>query len=169
MSSCNTSENSESTTTSTFSKEDLKKQINDKEAVLRSSTTIDNTAALSLISLYADFAKNYPDDKDIPDYLFKAGEISSAIKQSNQAINFFKEVCAKFPEDKKAKHALFLQGFVYETQLKDYAKAKEAYEQVIAKYPNDKMADDAKASIQYLGKSDEELIREFEKKNKEKK
>ena len=50
--------------------------------------------------------------------------------------------------------------------LNDDAKAKIIYEEVIAKYPNLSYANDAKAAINNLGKTDEELIKEFEKKNK---
>ena len=63
---------------------------------------------------------------------------------------------------------MFLQGFIYETQLNDTSKARVIYEQVIQKYPNTQFAIDSKASIDNLGKTPEQLIKEFEAKNKKK-
>ena len=52
--------------------------------------------------------------------------------------------------------------------LNDDEQAKTIYEEVIAKYPTSTYANDAKAAIKNLGKTDEELIKEFKKKNGEK-
>lgn len=147
-------------------KEELKKHIEENESKLRSSNNIDNILADSLVKQYYAFSKTYPEDKMSPDYLFKAGEVSSSLNESTQAIAYLKALCEKYPNDPKAKHALFLQGFIYDSQLKDMTNAKAIYEQVVAKYPGDKLAEDAKAMINNLGKSDEQLIREFEEKNK---
>lgn len=46
--------------------------------------------------------------------------------------------------------------------------ARKLYTEVVEKYPNERIALDAKLCIQHLGKSDEELIREFEKKSEQK-
>ena len=61
---------------------------------------------------------------------------------------------------------LFLQGFVYESQLHNIIRAKEAYTEFIRKYPRHQLAKDAQFSIENLGKSDEELIKMFEEKNR---
>jgi hypothetical protein len=45
-------------------------------------------------------------------------------------------------------------------------KAKEYYEKVIDNYPDHVFAKEARVAIQHLGKTDEELIEEFEAKNK---
>ena len=89
------------------------------------------------------------------------------MRQSTQAINYFNTVYTKYPNFDKAPYCLFLQGFIYESQLNDTAKARQVYQQVIEKYPNERIAEDAKASIDNMGKTPEELIREFEKKNQE--
>jgi TolA-binding protein len=150
-----------------MTKEVMEAQIDSMEAKLHAKPEIDYATANATVSLYADFAKNFPDDPKTPDYLFKAGEISSSLQNGKQAVNFFNTVYTKYPNYDKAPYCLFLQGFVYESQLNDTAKAKELYRQVIEKYPNDKLAEDAKASIDNMGKPLEELIREFEKKNPE--
>lgn len=144
------------------------KNLRNLEAQLYTASKFDETVALSMVNQYADFAKNFPEDSLAPECLFKAGEISSSLRQGSQAIHFFRSVCEKYPTYQKVHYALFLQAFVYETQMNDQEKARSIYNEVIEKYPNEQVAVDAKASIQNLGKSDEELIREFEAKNKSK-
>ena len=69
----------------------------------------------------------------------------------------------------KSKTQAVLFSFVSdETQLNDTSKARVIYEQVIQKYPNTQFAIDSKASIDNLGKTPEQLIKEFEAKNKKK-
>jgi TolA-binding protein len=71
------------------------------------------------------------------------------------------------PQHAQAPAALFLSGFIYENDLGDLEKAKAAYEDFIKRYPTDtSYLDDVQVSLKNLGKSAEELIREFEKKGK---
>jgi len=53
----------------------------------------------------------------------------------------------------------------YATDFKNNGKAKELYELFLEKYPEHDFADDAQFSLQYLGKSPEELMMEFEAQN----
>ena len=82
------------------------------------------------------------------------------------AIEFFKQAYNTYPDFKKASYCLFLQAFIYENQLHQLGEADQLYREVIKKFPNDKIAQDAQACINNLGKTDEELIKEFEAKNK---
>ena len=68
----------------------------------------------------------------------------------------------EYPNYEKASTCLFLQGFVYETQENDNAKAQNIYQEFISKYPNHSLIEDAKFSLNNLDKTDEEIIREFE-------
>lgn len=136
------------------------------EQKMKTQQVVDYNFGAAIVKAYLDFFNNYPKDSKAGDYLFKAAEVSMNIKQGEKAIELFKELIELYPNYGKASFALFLQGFIYETQLNDMAKAKEIYNQVAQQYPNTKIAEDAKASISNLGKSDEELIKEFEAKNK---
>lgn len=151
-------------------KEDVKsvyvKRIDSLENRLKGSQSIDNMAASDLIGAYSAYAENFPADSITPDYLFKAGEVASSIRQGERAITIFNTIYEQYPAYDKAHYCLFLQGFIYETQVNNLQKAKEFYNMVIEKYPNEPIAGDAKACIANLGKSDEELIKEFEEKNK---
>ena len=123
-------------------------------------------AAQKTVNVYANIVKDYPSTKLGAEYLFKAGEISSSLNHSQEAINFFKTVYENYPDFKKASYCLFLQAFIYENQLHQLGEAEQLYREVIKKFPDERIAQDAKACIDNLGKTDEELIKEFEAKNK---
>jgi TolA-binding protein len=122
--------------------------------------------ATELINAYLDYAEKHKDNPDAPDYLYKAADLSLNINQSRQSLDLYNRIIYQYPDYKKAPECLFLMGYIYENYLQELGKAKEIYEQFIAKYPTHEFADDAKVSIENLGKSPEELIRSFEEKNK---
>ena len=151
-----------------YSEELYLHQVDSIEKILYANPNapMNKLAANSAVNLYSNFVKDYPQTKNAADYLFKAAEISSSLNHSKQAIDFFNTVYEKYPAYPKLSYCLFLQGFIYDNQLHDFKNAEKIYKQVIEKFPNEKIAEDAKASIANLGKSDEELIKEFEAKNK---
>jgi TolA-binding protein len=122
--------------------------------------------ATELINAYLDYAEKHKDSPESPDYLYKAADLSLNTNQSRQALDLYNRIIYQYPDYKKAPECLFLMGYIYENYLQELGKAKEIYEQFIAKYPTHEFADDAKVSIENLGKSPEELIRSFEEKNK---
>lgn len=143
-------------------------QIDSMEKILYAhpEAGLNKDAASKTVNVYANMVKDYPNTKLAADYLFKAGEISSSLSNSQEAIAFFKNAYDNYPDFKKSAYCLFLQAFIYENQLHQLGAAEQLYREVIKKFPNDKIAQDAKACIDNLGKSDEELIKEFESKNK---
>ncbi|MCW3071428.1 MAG: hypothetical protein JWO44_1318 [Bacteroidetes bacterium] len=145
------------------------KQIRRYEKEMHQSLKLDPNTATIAVKAYDDFVKNFPDDSLSADFIFKAAEISTANQQYAQALMYYELINSKYPGFKLTAESLYLQGYLLDNFLNDDEKAKLIYEQVIAKYPTLPYADDAKAAIRNLGKSDEELIREFEKKNKKKK
>lgn len=150
-----------------ITKEVLQKNIEEVEKKAQAHTELDLATANSLLALYSDYAKNNPEDPKTPEYLFKAGRIATTMKLGKQAVQYFEQAYS-YKDFDKAPDALFLKGFVYESVLNDTANARKTYEEVITKYPDSHLANDAKASIENMGKTPEELIREFEKKNKPK-
>lgn len=142
------------------------KQIKKYEADMHKSMILDPVVATQAVKAYDDFSKNFPNDSLTPDFLFKAGEIATANQQYPQALMYYQTITTKYPAFKLVAESLYLQGYLLDNFLNDDAKAKMIYEEVIAKYPKLPYASDAKAAIKNLGKSDEELIKEFEKKNK---
>ena len=84
------------------------------------------------------------------------------INMTAESIKYLDKVYNDYPRFEKRPYALFLKAFVLENQSNNLAEAERVYTQFIEEYPNHEMADDAKYSIDNMGKSPEELIREFE-------
>jgi TolA-binding protein len=141
-------------------------QIKKYEAEMHKSLQLDPNTATLAVKAYDEFAFHFPNDSLTPDFIFKAGEISTANQQYKQALMYYERITSKYPNFKLAPESLYLQGYLLDNFLNDEVKAKIIYEQVVAKYPDMPYAADAKAAIKNLGKSDEELIKEFQKKNK---
>jgi outer membrane protein assembly factor BamD (BamD/ComL family) len=130
----------------------------------KTNFTIDNKMANDLVNLYIAFAENYPKDTLSPEFFFQASRIAMNINQPQQAISCLEKVCTNYPNFNKTPQSLFIQGFIYDDKLKNFQKAKEIYTLFIEKYPTHELVKDAKASIENLGKSPEELIKSFEEK-----
>jgi outer membrane protein assembly factor BamD (BamD/ComL family) len=118
----------------------------------------------SLLTEYGGFAQTYAQDSLAPIFLFKAGELCISTNQGQKALGYFDQVYRLFPNHEKASYALFMKGFIYDGPLQDTAKARQFYTEFIQKYPQHPLSADALFSIRNLGKTDEELIREFEAK-----
>jgi outer membrane protein assembly factor BamD (BamD/ComL family) len=139
-------------------------KIRNAEVELYPDSTLmpDLEKAKEMIKMYSDYADKYPDDTLSPGFLFKAGDMSSKINETAKAIELYGKLTTTYPDNPNASYALFLQGFIYENQVGDPAKARPYYEQFLKKYPNHPLAQDVAFSLQNLGKTPEELIREFE-------
>ncbi len=131
--------------------------------VFAENGTLNREKVSDLIAVYVAFADKFPADTLAPSYIFKAGDIAMNTNRSMEAIKFYDRILTDFPDYRKVPEALFLKGYVYENNLGRLDKAKEIYETFMAKYPDNEFADDAKVSLQYLGKSPEELIEIFQK------
>lgn len=118
----------------------------------------------SLQKEFSAFAEAFPKDSLSVGYLSKAGEIAGILHQYDQAIAIFDKIQKNYPDSKAAASAMFMKAFTLDNELKKLDEAKAAYEAFIQKYPNDAFTDDAQYLLKNLGKSPEELIKEFEAK-----
>jgi outer membrane protein assembly factor BamD (BamD/ComL family) len=130
------------------------------------STSFDKVKWDSLVSLYETFSKRFPEDSLVPGYTFNAANISMNTGNGQKALTLFEQIITKYPNYKKAPLCLFFKGYVYENLLHDLAKAKENYLQFIEKYPTNEFVPAAQSSIQNLGKTPEQMVKEFEEKRK---
>lgn len=153
----------------TSNKEAARSEIEALEGELMNKlrSGFDEELAKRVVDFYVTYANNNPKDEYTPEYLFKAGEVSIGLKEFDQAVGYFERVYKNYPEFNKRVESLYLIGFTYDEHMDKYGKAKEYYQKVIDNHPDHEFADDAKASIETLGMSDEELIKKFEEKNKE--
>ncbi len=146
-------------------KEKQVKAIKNLEKELFSAQTLDKQKGFHMIDTYVNFSKQYPEDTASAVYLFKAAEISMNLQLGSQSIYYYDKILSNFPNFYKAPECLFLKAFIYENQMGNLDRAKEFYTLFLTEYPNHPLAKDAKASIKYLGKSPEELVKMFQEMN----
>jgi outer membrane protein assembly factor BamD (BamD/ComL family) len=120
----------------------------------------------SLMKMFEDFVTRFPSDSLSPAYLFKAANLAITENDGNKALSLLDQFIQKYPDHPKVPYCAFFKGFVYENILKNLDLAKENYLIYIEKYPNDDFVKDARIAINNLGKSPEQMIREFEAKQK---
>ncbi len=121
--------------------------------------------ANQLLQLYLKRVDSMPSDTLTPEFLFKAADVSVNMRNSSRTLVLLNKFNRDYPNSKHAPMTLFLKAFVYENQLVDTAQARLAYEEFIFKYPNHEFAEDARIAIKNMGKTPEQLIREFEEQN----
>ena len=122
----------------------------------------DRAAALALIEKAQQFADKYPADTLGAELLFKAADVAKGLGDKQKAIALWGRVQKDYPSYSKAPMALFLQGFVSDSELRDVVSATRYYRDFIVKYPNHPLADQALKLVKVITRSPEELVKEFE-------
>ena len=136
--------------------------------ILLNATVVNPNIADQAITAFSNFETTCKTDSLAPVFLVKAGQVALSIGKFTQAETFFVKCKDEFPNFKNRGAALFLLAQLYDdaSKLNDEPKAKIIYSQIIKEYPESNFAADSKAAIQNLGKTDEQLVQEFLKKNK---
>jgi TolA-binding protein len=144
-------------------KEKLVQEITNTEAMLfaDSASNMNRATVEKVVDYYTTFANKFPDDSLAPEYLFKAGDVSSGTASYTRSLGYFNEVYTKYPNHNKAAASLFLMGYINENSLNDTAAARKYYTEFLNKFPNNEMAQSAQFSLSNLGKSPEELVKLF--------
>lgn len=136
--------------------------------ILLNATVLNDKVAEQAIVAFYEFSSNCKTDTLAPVFLIKAGQVAQSIRKFTQAQAFFQKCIDDFPKFKGRGAAMFLLAQLYDDAsiLNDESEARTIYHQLIREYPESSFANDAKACIKNLGKTDEQLIEEFTKKNK---
>lgn len=148
------------------SEADIEAFVGSAESALFGDTAkveFDRQSASKTVDAYEKFATKFPKHKNTPVYLFKAAEIYRSLRDFPKAIEAYQTIYTQHPDYEKAPHSLFLLGFSYENDLKQNDKAREVYELFLKNYKDHELADDVQFSLSNLGKSPEEIIKQFEK------
>lgn len=111
---------------------------------------------------YTKFANKYPGDSLAAEYLFKAADINMNMAKDEAALEQLEKILQDYPDFEKRAEAMFLKGYIYENYQGDLAQAEKIYKTFLERYPNHEFADDAEMSLNHLGKSPEELVKQFE-------
>lgn len=141
------------------------KEIDKLESKLRKAKEVKDEmpAAQDLVKKSQAFAEQFPDNKRTAEVLFKSADVARGIGAYGKAIQLWGQVWRKHPDFDKAPDAVFMQGFTYENNLQDFDNAKRYYLQFIEKYPKHSLREQAILALKNLGKSPEDLIKEFQK------
>lgn len=123
-----------------------------------------------LMALYKAHALKYDTDSMSFHYLIKAGDLARVINDPKNAVELYTSAFDNFENHPKRGEALFMKAFVidefYKQDEAQIAEAKKLYQQFIRQFPKHDLADDAQASLDFLGKSNEEIIKMLEKKSR---
>jgi len=128
--------------------------------------SFDKIKADSLMNLYTDFIDARPSDSISPGYLFKAASLSMNAGDGKKAIDLFERYLKNYPDGKNAGLSMFFKAFIYENMLRNLDKAKETYLLFIERYPESDFVKDAQMALQNLGKTPDQIVREFEAKRR---
>ncbi|MES2762101.1 MAG: tetratricopeptide repeat protein [Bacteroidota bacterium] len=141
-------------------------KMND-DILLRATVLNEDVAQKAMIAFY-NYANLCKKDSLAPVFLVKAGQVAQSIGKYSQAQAFFVKCKDEFVDFKNRGAALFLLAQLYDDPMKlnNEPEARKIYNQIIREYPESSFASDSKAAIQNLGKTDEQLVQEFLKKNK---
>lgn len=148
-------------------KENLLQQIKEKEEQVFEVPleSINPVHAGELLTLYVGYANSNPLDEQSPDYLFKAGSVANGLRRYEEEIKIYSRITKDYPNYHRVTESLFKIGLIYDDNLDQKGMAKDYYQQVVEKYPESQFATQAKALIENLSLSDEDLIRKFEAQN----
>lgn len=124
----------------------------------------DTAKSGSMVKMYLSYVEAYPADTNSSNYLFRAADLSAKTNDVHSAIQLYEKLVQEYPDSRHTPLSIFLQGFIYENQAKDPLKARPYYEKFLANYPDHALAADVAFSLENLGKTPEELIRQFESK-----
>lgn len=137
-------------------------KINEAELLIDTAFADNRKKAEEVVALYKEYADKFKEDTASAEYLFRAADLLNGIGDYKAAIKLYAQ-CSANNNFKKQPIALFLQGFIYENNLGDMINAKRIYEEFILKYADNKLAEDAKFSLDNLGKTPDDLFKMFEK------
>jgi len=130
------------------------------------NTGINRNASLAYVDACEAYALVNPTSQNSPGYLFKAAEVAKSLRTFPKSLTLYDWVIERYPNYEKAGTAMFLKGFIIENNLGDDIKAKEVYDAFLKKFPTHDLADDVQFLIDNLGKTDEEILKMIEGKQK---
>ncbi len=127
-----------------------------------SSMTFDKRRAQALLDVYKAYASAYPQDTLAPEYLFRAANVAKSMHDGEQSITIYDRVIKEYPSWRRLPDVFYLKAFTIDSELDRKGEAQTAYKEVISRYPDHPFAKDAKAMIENLQYTDEELIQRFQ-------
>jgi tetratricopeptide (TPR) repeat protein len=141
-------------------------EIHSLEKKANSDTIFNRNTGLRLLQAYQTYYNKNGKDSLSLHYLFEGGRVASALGKYQKAIDMFITYHDLVTDDEKKAESAYLVAFSYDAHLNNSEKAIEYYNKVIERYPTSKWAEQSKAALHLVGKSDDDLIKFLEERNK---
>lgn len=138
------------------------KRIRAMEDSVFENLAFDQRSAQALLDVYKAFATAHPQDTMAPEYLFRAAGVAKSVRDADQSLRLYDRIIKDYPTWRRIPDTYYLRAFTLDNDLDRIGEAKTAYEDVINRFPDHAFARDAKAMIENLGLTDEQLIEKFE-------
>lgn len=84
--------------------------------------------------------------------LFDQAQLFHSQGNFDEAIKTYKKIMDEYPIGEHRSKAIFMLGFLYANEIKDYEKAEEYYNMVLRDYPDDELNPSARFELDNLGK-----------------
>lgn len=138
------------------------------DSILLQETNVNEASARKAIEAFTDFAFYCHSDTLSPIYLIKTAQVARVINAIPQAKLALDRCIETYLNSPHRAAAIFLLAQLYDEPgyLNDENEARRLYSQIITEYPKSDWALSARGAMNFLGKSDEEIVKEFEKKQK---
>lgn len=127
---------------------------------------INRTSALKYVDAAEAFALVSPDHPQAADYLYKAAEVARSMRTMPKAMSIYDWILDSYPDYEKTPTVVFIKGFIMEQDFKKVEEAKEIYTMFLERYPDHQMASSAKFLLENLGKSEDEILKDIESRQK---
>jgi predicted Zn-dependent protease len=144
----------------------LYKKARHMDSIVLKALDVDPIVANKTIRAFTDFAYYCESDSLSPVFLIKTAQVAMALNNATQARVVLDRVINNYPRFKNKPAAMFMLAQLYDerTMLNNEEEAKKLYEKLIFEYPKSEWASAARSAIKLLGKTDEEIIEQFNKK-----
>ena len=140
------------------------------DSTLMQELEINKQTAAQAIKAFTDFADYCHNDSLAPIYYLKTAQVARAIENIPLAKEVLERCLQKHPHFRNKPAALFFLAQLYDepNYLNNEQEALRLYQQIVDEYPRSEWAMSARGAMQFIGKTDEEMIKEFDRRNKQK-
>ena len=92
----------------------------------------------------------FPNSKELPELLCRAGISSLNVKNAEMALEYLTFVVDSFPNHKIVPQSMFFIGRTKEVLMNDIIAAKESYKKLYRAYPNSVWGQNARTSVDLI-------------------
>lgn len=124
-------------------------------------TGVNRNASMRYVDASEAIALAVPDDKKVPEYLYKSAEIARSIRTLPKAMSLYDWIIDQYPNYVDIPKVLFIKAYLIEYEYGDIEEARKLYEAFLKKYPSHEFAKSAEFLLKNLGKSEEEILKEI--------